>query len=326
MKPEYVSQQRVEWLGLLILLSLSFNACVVIPIPRDSHPEGTRQNITQDLVDSLVPGQTTKEEVLLKLGEPDVVSKGGSRFAYHWFKIKASIFWAIGGYYGGKGDITDIRREYIFSVTFDETGLVLEKGIQEGPIDLDSFLNPKAKELLINTIEYYKVASDQNELNKIFKGKQVNVKNFTSTIAGQNKFFCSTKLVIMPPKNESFAEYIKKALIAEFNMAEGFSPQGNPSLSGHLNMIRYSQKSGLKSSMKMEGSLELSLTVTSSNGKSLFVVEEYISPCGWSVEHPARCECLTSEFMPAIQRLIGKLIRSPKFPPLLEPLNTDGGN
>ena len=329
MKIGYVSQKRVGWLGLSILLLISFNACVVIPIPRDSHPEGTRQNITQDSVDSVVPRHTTKEEVLLKLGEPDVVSEGGSRFAYHWIKIKATVLWAVWLGYGGPGGITDIRREYILSVTFDETGMVLEKGIHEGPIEPASSLQ-QPKERLIRIIENYKVASDKNKLEMIFNGRRVNVKNFTSNIVGQNKFFCYTGLVIMPPRGESVAEYIKQALISEFNMGEAFSIQGNPSLSGHLNKIRYSQVLGLKRLRKMEGYLELSLTVTSSNGKSLSIEEKYLSTCAWSFSWSsgthAECECLTRVFMPAIQRLIGTLIRSPEFPALIEPLNTDGGN
>jgi hypothetical protein len=322
----------------MILLLFLINACVVIPIPRDSYPEGTRENITPDLLASFEPGRTTKAEVLQKLGEPDVVSEDGSRFAYLWIKIKATILWAVGAGYSGGAGITDLKRQYVFSVIFDDEGLVLEKGTLERRIFFGVPPSPGQRpgEWLVRRIDNYQVFFQKDDLEKKFEGRQVNVKSFTSAIPGQSEFFCPTGLLIMTPGDESFAGYIRKALISELSQVGGFSVYGNPSLSGRLNKIEYSfflkpadtgpGYVGTMDSVVKEGCLNFSLTINSSNGKSSHVEEKHVTPCVASLSEIHReCECLTKEFMLAIQSLIGNLIRSPEFPALIKPMDADQG-
>ena len=66
-------------------------------------------------------GETTREEILLVLGEPDFVSEDGRRFGCLWSKVKA--IWAIASY-GGSGAAGEITRSYLIETSFDRSNRV----------------------------------------------------------------------------------------------------------------------------------------------------------------------------------------------------------
>jgi outer membrane protein assembly factor BamE (lipoprotein component of BamABCDE complex) len=72
--------------------------------------------------DVLRPGISTKEEVLLTLGEPDFVSEDGQRFGFAWTKVKA--LWFVGGY--GSGATGEAERSYLLEVSFDKSNRVTQ--------------------------------------------------------------------------------------------------------------------------------------------------------------------------------------------------------
>ena len=319
---------QVRRFGLVSLLLFVCNACV-IPIPMDSHPAGTRQNITQEIVASIIPGQTNKEEVLLKLGEPDTVSKDGSRFAYYSIKDKALIIVVAPA--PGAGGAARLRKQQVFSIVFDSRGVVLEKGVQERPMRLAHPDRPVGyqEDSMVRRIEEYVPSAAKSDLGKIFNGRQINIQDFISSNPGEGVFSCPTGILIITPGDESFARYLRNAFISELDRVNAFSPQGNPSLTAHLDKIGYSISSrpndlapgfgGTLESMVKEGYLGLSLTVNSSNGRSLVIGEKYNVPCAPGFKEHGECECLARGFMPAIQLLIENLFRSPEFPGLITP-------
>ena len=276
---------------------------------------------------NIIPGQTTKEEVFQNIGEPDVVSEDGSRMAYHSIKNKAWILYAMPG---GASGISYLKRQYIFSVTFDER-IVLEKGVQGRPMAAESF----QRQWKVDRIKKYEVHAEKSDLSKLFNGTRINIQNFTSSNPGQSEYFCFTGLLVTSPSDESFARYIRNAFVSELSRFNAFSPQGNISLTAQLNKIEYffgRQPVFLGPGLNLEenfgsplyeGCLDLSLTVNSSNGRSLVIMEEYKSPCVQGFGTHQDCECLVRIFMPAVQRLIGNLIRSPEFPALVKPLDAD---
>ena len=64
---------------LLLAGSLFLGSCLVFPTISDS-----RKNIDKDTAASLQAGVTTKEDVLLQLGEPDFVSEDERQLNYVW--------------------------------------------------------------------------------------------------------------------------------------------------------------------------------------------------------------------------------------------------
>jgi hypothetical protein len=109
-------------IGMLAIIS----GCLLIPV--DYHTPGSRHNISPDVRSKLVPGVTSKEEVLLMLGEPDYVSEDGQDLGYAWSKVKLIVVVAAPG---GGGDIGEWGKDYVLHIVFDANNRVAEIG----PID-----------------------------------------------------------------------------------------------------------------------------------------------------------------------------------------------
>lgn len=310
---------------LFILMLLGINACVIIPT--DYHLEGTRNNVTQETLAAFIPGQTTKEEVLRNLGEPDVVAEDGSRIAYHSIKNKAwYLFFApYAAEYGG------IKRQYVFSLTFDERNIVHEIGVQKRPMTIDGL----KRVWRVARIKQYELSNDKSHFELIFLGRQISLGNFTSTDPGKSEHICFTGLLVTTPGDESFARYIQKAFMLELQRVKAFYSQGTPSLTANLDKIEYSisrrssvpapgfQWSDNYGAPEYESCLDLSITVRSSNGKSLTIKNEYKAICPQTLDEHCDCECLVNIFMPAVQQLIGKLTQSLEFPALINAKETE---
>jgi outer membrane protein assembly factor BamE (lipoprotein component of BamABCDE complex) len=106
--------------ALAAMVAVALTGCVVIPV--DYYDSNSRRNITPDTASSLVPGVTTREEVIMRLGEPNHVADDGRRIGYAWEKVKAIV--AAG--YGGSGGAGEIERGYLLEITFDHRNKVRE--------------------------------------------------------------------------------------------------------------------------------------------------------------------------------------------------------
>ena len=99
--------------------------CVAIPV--DYYSAGSRRNLNLETPSSLKPGETTKEEVFLMLGEPDFVSQDGRHIGYVWHKVKAII--AVGGY--GAGAVGESEKSYLLQISFDDNNRVSRSDLVE---------------------------------------------------------------------------------------------------------------------------------------------------------------------------------------------------
>ena len=93
----------MDWhrpLFLCLLLGAGATATVCtgcIAFPTDFHSHDSRENIEDVGLDSITVGETSKEEMFLRLGEPDAVLDEGRVYEYHWKKIKGMLI--AGGMY-----------------------------------------------------------------------------------------------------------------------------------------------------------------------------------------------------------------------------------
>jgi outer membrane protein assembly factor BamE (lipoprotein component of BamABCDE complex) len=104
-------------LCLACIVLATFPGCVIIPTPEHDLLAG-RGEIDESDIAFLEVGKTTREDVLLRFGEPDMVLDEECILAYYW--MVSHGYWFVGGYYSGTGGV--IPKNYVFMLEFDEEG------------------------------------------------------------------------------------------------------------------------------------------------------------------------------------------------------------
>lgn len=154
----------------------------------------------------------------------------------------------------------------------------------------------------------YSISADTVRALRAFKGQAVAVGPFTAAKPGQTEITCRGVGPIKTPDGETFEAFIRKALLDELTIAEVYAPSAPVTLTGTLDDIDFS--SGLT-----DAAWRLGLTVRSSNGKTLTVTETYRFTSSWVGE--TACNQTAQALMPAVQNLVGKVVRDVGFVDLL---------
>lgn len=141
---------------------------------------------------------------------------------------------------------------------------------------------------------------------RALNGKVVNIGAFSSTKPGEKVIMCRGVGPIKTPDGEPFSDFVRKALVDELKIAGNFSATAPVTLTGNLDAIDFSSASG---------SWDLALTVKSSNGKSMSVSEKYAFTTSYYGE--TACNQTAQALMPAVQNLVGKIVRASEFASLL---------
>jgi hypothetical protein len=108
-----------------LVLMLFSSACIIIPTPE--HRDHGRVPCDDEKTTFMVQDTTNKEEVLLKLGEPDLVLNRERIFVYRWEMVAAYFF--VGGYGAGAGG--PIQRPHFFIIEFDHRNIVSRHEVRE---------------------------------------------------------------------------------------------------------------------------------------------------------------------------------------------------
>lgn len=130
---------RIVFFFLLMLFS---SACIVIPTPE--HRLGGRVPCDEEKTAFLVKDTTSKEEVLLKLGEPDLVLSRERIFVYRWEMVAA--YFAVGAY--GGGAVGPIQRTHFLIIEFNDKNIVSRHEVRGSVFSsrtpsAETFLSPK---------------------------------------------------------------------------------------------------------------------------------------------------------------------------------------
>jgi len=125
-----------------LLLFLFFSACIVIPTPE--HRIQGRVPCDNDKTNFMVRDTTSKEEVLLNLGEPDLVLNHERIFVYRWEMVAA--YFAVGAY--GGGAVGPIQRTSFLIIEFDDRNKVSRHEVRGSVLSsrtpsVDSFKSPQ---------------------------------------------------------------------------------------------------------------------------------------------------------------------------------------
>lgn len=117
---------------------------------------------------------------------------------------------------------------------------------------------------------------------------------------------------ITPPINMTIQSYLQTALADELKVA-GLYEDKNPKvvLSGNIETLSFSSTKSLTN-----GEWNIGLKLASSNGKSMYVSEIYQFESAFG--GGTACRRTAEAFLPAVQSLISKIVRSADFRSLLE--------
>jgi hypothetical protein len=148
----------------------------------------------------------------------------------------------------------------------------------------------------------YSINADNVVNLRQYNGGSVNVGSFTSATPGQSEIMCRAAGPIKTPDGEPFSEYVKKALLDEMKIAGIYNQNAPITLSGRLEQTELNSVSG---------KWILVLSVTSSTGGSLTESEAFNFTTSFAAI--VACREAATAFMPAVQNLIGRIIRNPEF-------------
>ena len=148
----------------------------------------------------------------------------------------------------------------------------------------------------------YSIAVDNVMALKTLNGTKLNVGVFTASEPRKSEIMCRGVGPIKTSDGETFENFIRKGLVDELKLAEVYSSSAPVTLTGNLDSIDFSSASG---------TWNLAFTVNSSNGNSLSVAENYSYTTSYYGE--TACNQTAQALMPAVQNLIGKIVRNAEF-------------
>ena len=124
-----------NWQLLTAVMMFIFSAgCYILPIPTLEHSGShtSRSPIKEERLEFIEVGSTKKEEILLNLGDPDIVSVEQKVFEYMW--MTKTGFWP--GFWTGRAPHYNLGKPcflhfYTLRIDFDENGIVTSYSIEK---------------------------------------------------------------------------------------------------------------------------------------------------------------------------------------------------
>ena len=107
--------------GMIIFLLLTQNGCIIVPHPSARLP-GSRRILLPEEFKFIQPGSTTRETVLLKLGEPDYVLNQDRILIYQWATSEWVMAMLIGNY-----PAVEMPHNRYLRVELDACGIVIRR-------------------------------------------------------------------------------------------------------------------------------------------------------------------------------------------------------
>lgn len=160
------------------------------------------------------------------------------------------------------------------------------------------------------TTPRYAINADTNVALKSLGATNIAIGQFT----GPRDFSTSCRAAgpLAPPDGMSHTAYLQKAFEDELKVASAHAT-GSPRviLTGTVTKLEFSSSRGMTG-----GSWDVDLTLKSSNGKSVTAAEHYEFESGFGAE--TACKQTAEAFLPTVQNLIGKIVRTPDFKGLLQ--------
>ena len=114
-----------------MLAFICISNCMYIPTPTHSLTS-THGVVPNEIIASIKIGNTTREELVLKIGAPDRLYAGERFFVYEWTASEGVV--AVG--YGYSGGAAEVVRNHYLALEFDQRNKVVRyKHFSSGLID-----------------------------------------------------------------------------------------------------------------------------------------------------------------------------------------------
>ena len=136
--------------------------------------------------------------------------------------------------------------------------------------------------------------------------RKISIGEFSSSESDTKEIMCRGVGPIKTPDGETYSEFVREAFIDELKMAGIYSESASVTLRGNLDQVDFSSTSGV---------WNLALTVKSSTGGAMSVSEDYEYKTSFYGE--TACNQTAQALMPAVQNLVGKVVRSQEFDSLV---------
>lgn len=149
----------------------------------------------------------------------------------------------------------------------------------------------------------YSMSVDNAVALRSMKGVKLNVGNFKDD-TDNAIMSCNYKGDITTMDGESYVQFIRNALITELKFADIYSESAPVTITGKLDQV--------DNSTAIATDWKFVITIGSSNGKSITVVEKYNYNGSVVGTASSTCGAAASAFVPAVQNLIGKIIQEIK--------------
>lgn len=160
------------------------------------------------------------------------------------------------------------------------------------------------------TAPRYAINADTNVALKALGATNVAVGSFSGPASFDSS--CRAAGPLAPPDGMTHTDYLRKALEDELKVAGAYAASSpRVTLSGNVNILEFSSSRGLTG-----GSWDIDLTLKSSNGKSMRAFERYEFESGFAAI--TACKQTAEAYMPTVQNLIAKIVRSPEFKDLIQ--------
>ena len=148
----------------------------------------------------------------------------------------------------------------------------------------------------------YSISANNVVALRPYSANEVGVGEFTSSHPSFSSLGCWGVMRVKTPDGETLQNYIRNALVSELKIAEAYSDNGQNTLTGNLDKMYFRESTGL---------WKILLTLTSTNGESITAEENYEFTTSFYAD--ATCDQMAQALMPAVQNLIEKLVRHPRF-------------
>jgi len=162
-----------------------------------------------------------------------------------------------------------------------------------------------------NKVHDYSVSTDNISFLKAVSksGKRVNIGTFTDSNKNESKVMCRLATPVGTPEGKTFATYIQDAFKKELVIADIYNKNAKNTITVNLDDMHGNTMLG-------NAYWEFKTTVKSSNGVTYNINSKYTYESSFSAM--SACSEMQRSFVPAVQKLNGKIIQHPKFMSLLK--------
>jgi hypothetical protein len=118
-------KSRPVGLVIWVLVWMVVSGCITIPIFTKETKILSGKPVTEQQLEFLTPGTTTREDVIQRLGNPHIIWEDARIITYDWDMRRGILLWAVSGYSAGYGGLQDIPKHYLLILQFDDQNRVV---------------------------------------------------------------------------------------------------------------------------------------------------------------------------------------------------------